>query len=87
MTSVIFIAEIISFYFLLGGFYMLKSLALIFLLGIFMGSIFNKLKLPSLLGMLLTGIILGPCWCYCKYKIYPLIRNNGDTINFRMSNF
>ena len=39
---------------------MLKSLALIFLLGLVMGSIFNKLKLPSLLGMLFTGIILGP---------------------------
>jgi len=61
MTSVIFIAEIISFFiFILGGFYMLKSLALIFLLGLVMGSIFNKLKLPSLLGMLFTGIILGP---------------------------
>lgn len=39
---------------------MLTSLALIFLLGLVLGSIFNKLKLPSLLGMLLTGIILGP---------------------------
>lgn len=39
---------------------MLTSLALIFLLGLVMGSIFNKLKLPSLLGMLFTGIILGP---------------------------
>lgn len=39
---------------------MLTSLALILLLGMIMGSIFNKLKLPSLLGMLLTGIILGP---------------------------
>lgn len=39
---------------------MLFSLALIFILGMILGSIFNKLKLPSLLGMLLTGIILGP---------------------------
>lgn len=39
---------------------MLTSLALIFLLGLILGSIFNRLKLPSLLGMLLTGIILGP---------------------------
>ena len=39
---------------------MLFSLALIFLLGIVLGSIFNRLKLPQLLGMLLTGIILGP---------------------------
>lgn len=39
---------------------MLTSLAFIFLLGMILGGIFNKLKLPSLLGMLLTGIILGP---------------------------
>lgn len=39
---------------------MLTSLALIFLLGLFLSSIFKKLKLPSLLGMILTGIILGP---------------------------
>lgn len=39
---------------------MLFSLALIFLIGISLGGIFNRLKLPSLLGMLITGIILGP---------------------------
>lgn len=39
---------------------MLTSLALIFLLGLLLGSIFNKLKLPKLLGMIFTGIILGP---------------------------
>lgn len=39
---------------------MLTSIALIILLGLFMGSIFTKLKLPSLVGMILTGIILGP---------------------------
>lgn len=39
---------------------MLTSLALIFLLGMLLGSIFTKLRLPSLLGMLLTGILLGP---------------------------
>ncbi len=39
---------------------MLLSLALVFLCGMILGAIFNKLKLPSLLGMLLTGIILGP---------------------------
>ena len=39
---------------------MLTSLALIFLLGLLLGSIFVKLKLPSILGMILTGIILGP---------------------------
>lgn len=39
---------------------MLTSLALIFLLGLMLGSIFNKLKLPALLGMIITGMILSP---------------------------
>ena len=39
---------------------MLFSLALIFLLGIFLGDVFEKIRLPSLLGMLLTGMVLGP---------------------------
>ncbi len=39
---------------------MLASLALIFLLGLMLGKIFNQLKLPSLLGMIITGMILGP---------------------------
>lgn len=39
---------------------MLTSLAIIFLLGLLMGSIFNKLKLPSLMGMILAGILLSP---------------------------
>lgn len=39
---------------------MLFSLALIFLCGMALGGIFARLRLPSLLGMLLTGILLGP---------------------------
>lgn len=39
---------------------MLTSIALIFLCGLALGSIFNKLKLPSLLGMIITGMILSP---------------------------
>jgi NhaP-type Na+/H+ or K+/H+ antiporter len=39
---------------------MLLSLALIFLCGLLMASIFEKLRLPRLLGMILTGILLGP---------------------------
>ena len=39
---------------------MLTSLALIFLLGLLLGALFNRFKLPSLLGMILTGIILSP---------------------------
>ncbi len=39
---------------------MLTSLALIFLIGLLLAAIFGKLKLPRLVGMLLTGILLGP---------------------------
>lgn len=39
---------------------MLLSLALVFLLGMTLGAVFQKLKLPGLLGMLLTGMLLGP---------------------------
>ncbi len=39
---------------------MLLSISLILIVGMSMGWICQKLKLPSLLGMLLTGIILGP---------------------------
>ena len=39
---------------------MLLSIALILIVGMFMGWLCKKIKLPSLLGMLITGIILGP---------------------------
>lgn len=39
---------------------MIFSLALILIVGLLLGNLFNKFKLPSLIGMLLTGIILGP---------------------------
>ena len=39
---------------------MLTSVAVILLLGLFVGSIFSKLKLPNLLGMIIVGIVLGP---------------------------
>ena len=39
---------------------MLLSISLILILGMFMGWICQKMKLPALLGMLITGIILGP---------------------------
>ena len=39
---------------------MLTSLALIFLCGMFLASIFKKLKLPGLIGMLIAGVLLGP---------------------------
>lgn len=39
---------------------MLTSLALIFLVGLSMAAICQKLKLPRIIGMLITGIVLGP---------------------------
>ncbi len=39
---------------------MLFSLALIFLMGMVLGEVFERFKLPRLLGMLMTGILLGP---------------------------
>lgn len=39
---------------------MLTSLALIFLVGLFMAAICQKCRLPRIVGMLLTGIVLGP---------------------------
>lgn len=40
---------------------MLTSLAFIFLAGLAMAAICQRLKLPRIIGMLLTGILLGPC--------------------------
>lgn len=39
---------------------MLTSLALIFLIGLSMAAICQKIKLPRIIGMLITGIVLGP---------------------------
>ena len=39
---------------------MLLSLAIIFLVGLSAAAIFNALKLPRIIGMLLTGIVVGP---------------------------
>ena len=39
---------------------MLTSIAIILLLGLLVGWIFSKLRLPSLLGMIIVGIILSP---------------------------
>lgn len=39
---------------------MLTSLSLVFLLGMLLSQAFQKIRLPGLLGMLLTGMILGP---------------------------
>ena len=39
---------------------MLNSLALIFLAGLSLAAICQRIKLPRIIGMLMTGIILGP---------------------------
>ena len=39
---------------------MLLSIALILLSGLLLGGFFSKIKLPSLLGMIIVGIVLGP---------------------------
>ena len=39
---------------------MLTSLSLIFLVGLALGAICQRLKLPRIIGMLITGILLGP---------------------------
>ena len=40
---------------------MLTLLALVVLLGMALGAMASRLRLPSLVGMLLAGILLGPC--------------------------
>lgn len=61
MTSAMICAETVSFFACTKGeFILLLSLALVFICGLVLGSIFQKIKLPSLLGMLITGIVLGP---------------------------
>lgn len=40
---------------------MAASLAIIILLGLPANKLFEKLKMPGLLGLLILGIIIGPC--------------------------
>lgn len=59
MTSAIY-AEAVGFFIFKEDFHMLFSLALIFLVGMSAAAIFKKLKLPGIIGMLATGIVIGP---------------------------
>lgn len=43
-----------------GEVFMLTSLALIFLVGLSLAAICQRIKLPRIIGMLITGIVLGP---------------------------
>ena len=54
------VAEGIGFFASKRGIFVLTSLALIFLVGLAASSICKRLRLPGILGMLVTGIILGP---------------------------
>lgn len=49
---------------------MLTSFALIFLLGLALGTLFSHFKLPGLLGMVITGMLLGP---YALNALSPTI--------------
>lgn len=61
MTSVILFSQKASaFLRLKGEIFMLTSLALIFLAGLSMAAICQRLKLPRIIGMLVIGIVLGP---------------------------
>lgn len=51
---------------------MLTGLAVIFLSGLFLGEIFKRLRLPSLMGMIIAGIITGP---YCLNLIDGSVLN------------
>ncbi len=51
---------------------MLTSIAVILLSGLLLGSMFSKLKLPNLLGMIIVGIVLSP---YALNLIDPSILN------------
>lgn len=56
--------------------YVAFSVAIIILLGLLFSKLFNRIKLPGLLGMLILGIIIGP---YCLNLIDKAILNiSGD---------
>ena len=55
----VFYAEGVGFFDFKEDF-MLTSIALILLSGLFLSFVFSKMKLPGLLGMILAGILLGP---------------------------
>ncbi len=63
MTSALFCAEVSAFFLPCNKVlevFMLTSLALIFLVGLSMAFVCRRIRLPRIIGMLLTGIVLGP---------------------------
>lgn len=63
MTSAKINAGAISFSASEGRIFMLLSVGLILLVGMLLGWLCKKMKLPALLGMLIAGMILGPYGC------------------------
>lgn len=59
MTSV-FCAEGISLFASIWRLNMLTSLALVFLVGLSVAAVCERIRLPRIIGMLVTGIVLGP---------------------------
>lgn len=53
-------AQMVSAFLCCWRCFMLLSIALILIIGMSMGGICKKFKLPGLLGMLITGVVLGP---------------------------
>lgn len=60
MTSVTIRGQISSVFLFQKGGFMLVSFGLIIIFGLIFGFFCKKLKIPALIGMLFTGIILGP---------------------------
>jgi NhaP-type Na+/H+ or K+/H+ antiporter len=51
---------IYQLFYILGGKHLLLSIAIILLLGYLIGVIFEKFKIPKLVGMIVVGIVCGP---------------------------
>lgn len=63
---------------------MLISLSYIFLVGMFLSWICKKVELPGLLGMIFTGILLGP---YCLGLIDSSLLNISSEILYLIFNY
>lgn len=63
MTSAIFSTQKRQLFAFTGGFIVIASLALIFLAGLAMAAICAKIGIPRIIGMLVTGVVLGPYVC------------------------
>ena len=60
MIPTLFSVWAIGFFCVKGDGFMLFSFAILFGAGLLLGKLCEKIKLPSLLGMLVAGILIGP---------------------------